>query len=162
MRELVQSVDRGVDALHHTWTRAESIRSRMLLEVGTYGDPSFQPALIAAGQAMSRSLALEVYYGALYVVVEGYQGLGLQDAEIDHFLSNEGYVRLLRRFRNAVFHFTGTPLDKRLTEFLAAPESAKWAIGLNRAFRKFFEANIPVEKLVDWLAKAIDGSHVDA
>lgn len=78
------------------------------------------------------------WYAALYVVAEGWQELGLQDAEIDGLLGDPA-LGLLKRYRNGVFHFQREYHDDRLTEFIAeGAASAQWAGELHDAFSRWF------------------------
>ena len=46
------------------------------------------------------------FFATMYVVIEGWQQLKLQDVEIDRILQeNQEGVALLRRARNAIYHF---------------------------------------------------------
>jgi hypothetical protein len=93
-------------------------------------------ALISGASAMS------VWYSLLFVVVEGYIELGCHDGEVDALLANEEYVNLLRRFRNATFHYQGDLLSPKLGEFLAAKDSSQWIHNINRALKTFFEREL--------------------
>ena len=51
-------------------------------------------------------IMMQVWYGLLYVVIEGWEQAGLIDAEIHEMLMDTDKVGKLRAFRNAVFHFS--------------------------------------------------------
>jgi hypothetical protein len=91
---------------------------------------------------ISGASAMSVWYSLLFVVVEGYVELGCQDGEVDALLVNEEYVNLLRRFRNATFHYQGDLLSPKLDEFLAAKDSSQWIHNVNRALKAFFEREL--------------------
>jgi hypothetical protein len=57
-------------------------------------------------------LYMSYWYGALYVVIEGWRELKLADTGIDNLLESPN-VDLLRKYRNGVFHFQADYNDKR-------------------------------------------------
>jgi hypothetical protein len=73
--------------------------------------------------------------------VEGYKELGLEDEIIDDLLSNAEIVSMLRRFRNATFHYQDDPINEKLLAFLEEPESEIWINRLNDGFKNFFLRN---------------------
>ena len=78
------------------------------------------------------------WLGELYVVVEGWQELGLLDSTIDNLLTSP-FVDRLRRYRNGVFHFQKEYFDPRLATVLDEPgEFLDWAAALNKAFSHYF------------------------
>jgi len=82
-------------------------------------------------------LYMSQWYGNLYVVVEGWQDLGLTDPDIDKLLESSN-VDLLRRFRNGVFHFQRDYYDKRFVEFLTDGEDVVgWVRDLNDHLGRF-------------------------
>ena len=83
-------------------------------------------------------LYLSYWYAALYVVVEGWQDLGLHDPRIDKLLESKN-LNLLKRFRNAVFHFQRIYFNDRCLEFISEGEKCvDWIRGLNSEFSRFF------------------------
>jgi len=88
--------------------------------------------------ALNMNLYMSYWYGGLYVVIEGWQSLGLGDAEIDELLKSSN-VELLRRYRNGVFHFQHEYFDDRFTGFMTKGQNAvDWVRALNRAFGRYF------------------------
>jgi hypothetical protein len=82
-------------------------------------------------------LFLSYWYAALYVVIEGWLELGLQDEEIDALLASPN-VDHLRRYRNGVCHFQSKYFDERFVELMASPGSAEWVRSLNYELGRFF------------------------
>jgi hypothetical protein len=81
---------------------------------------------------------MSYWYGALYVVIEGWHDLKLHDEEIDELISSPN-INLLKRYRNGVFHFQKKFIDARFMDLmLAGTESVFWVRGLHKAFRRFF------------------------
>jgi len=78
------------------------------------------------------------FYSAMYVLIEGWKELGYHDAKIDDLLHSP-FVDLLRRFRNATFHFQRDFVSKKRSDFLAeGEESSEWVRQLRNAFSEFF------------------------
>ncbi len=78
-----------------------------------------------------------LWYGMLYVVVEGWRELGCRDDEIDVLLSSPN-IEHLRRYRNGVCHFQRQYLDDRFVGMMSAPDSVEWVRCLNSALGKYF------------------------
>jgi hypothetical protein len=79
---------------------------------------------------------LLVFYGLLFVVIEGYQEIGLHDPEVDALLANEN-VALMKRCRNYVFHFQAELGSDKLMNFLEAPGTEIWSQQIFKALGKF-------------------------
>jgi hypothetical protein len=78
-------------------------------------------------------VAMCLWYGMLFVVVEGWQGIpDLDDPEIDRLLQSNVYW--LRHFRTGTFHFQWQWLPAKLT--CATPERHQWVRALMAAFRR--------------------------
>ena len=86
------------------------------------------PGFRAAGEVPESAFAddmglyMSYWYGALYVVVEGYYELRLNDATINQLLKSPN-VSLLRRFRNGAFHFQADYFHSRFTDFMGAKDT---------------------------------------
>jgi hypothetical protein len=62
------------------------------------------------------------WYASEFVVIEGWHELRANDAVIARLLGHHSsYVDQLRRFRNTVFHYQPSLLDKRILEFNEDP-----------------------------------------
>lgn len=82
---------------------------------------------------------MSYWYGGLYVLIEGWQELGLKDKKIDSLLSESENVNLLRRYRNGVFHFHKEYFDKKYTELISEGNNCvEWIRNLREAFSDFF------------------------
>ena len=83
-------------------------------------------------------LYLSLWYGCLYVVIEGWNQLGLEDETIGILLESPN-IPLLRRYRNAVFHYQRNYSDTRWLELIQEGEKvATWIRALNQEFGRFF------------------------
>lgn len=84
------------------------------------------------------AMYMSLWYGCLYVVIEGWRALQLVDADIDVFLSSAN-VNLLRRYRNATFHYHKEYLHEKFLAFLREGEAtATWVRGMHNAFAAYF------------------------
>lgn len=87
--------------------------------------------------ADDRGMFMSYWYGSLYVVVEGWKQLALHDAKIDQLLRSTN-VRLLKLYRNGVFHFQGNYFDDRFAQFMKSSDSVAWVRELHSEFGRFF------------------------
>jgi hypothetical protein len=92
---------------------------------------------------------LELWLACLYVVIEGYEELGLTDPAIDKLIPKNREV--LRRLRNYALHYT--PDIRRFYDFIDARVdgqlSLNWARDLHSAFREFIFRYCTDEKFRD-------------
>ena len=86
---------------------------------------------------------MSLWYGTLYVVIEGWQNLKLKDQVIDSLLKSK-YTNLLKRYRNGVFHFQKKYKDKRFDDLDKEKDAVKWIINLNKEFGRFFMEKLKV------------------
>jgi len=83
-------------------------------------------------------LYMSYWYAGLFVVVEGWEELQLEDPEIERLLKHEN-VELLKRFRNGVFHFQKKYDDARFMDLIQHGEDVVgWIRTLNLAFGRWF------------------------
>lgn len=86
-------------------------------------------------------LKMALWYGSLYVVVEGWLEIGMSDPEVDQLLKSPN-TDLLRGVRNSVFHFQKHWLDDRLAKFFASNDSVVWVRTLTKALRRVLIAEM--------------------
>lgn len=83
---------------------------------------------------------MSYWYGSLYVVMEAWRSNELADQEIDALLTSP-HVDLLRRYRNATFHFQDEYLHEKFTDFIfEGDDSATWVRRVHAAFSRYFES----------------------
>lgn len=83
-------------------------------------------------------LYMSLWYGTFYVLIEGWQELGLSDPKIDALLKSPN-VDLLRRYRNGVFHFQKEYYDKRFMKLMSeGKDIANWIRDLRDEFSRWF------------------------
>lgn len=147
-------MDPKVVALFNHWCHADAIRVFVHQKVPEVEqDPGLPEYLAHLGEFSSSMSRLVVFYGLIYVVIEGYQELDLRESAVDTLLSNEDMVSHLRRFRNSVFHYQSTPLSNKHLDFLTADGSEKWVKELWRALDRFFQSNLPIKEHIDELKR---------
>lgn len=84
---------------------------------------------------------MQIWYGLLYVVIEGWEQSGLVDAEVETLLKNTSNVAKLKRFRHAVFHYQKQFLPVKQEGLFAERSIVEWITTLSDAFkRKLTEA----------------------
>jgi hypothetical protein len=67
------------------------------------------------------------WYGSLHVVVEAWDQLGFSDPVIDKLLAHpKDFRALLRRYRNGVFHFQRSLLDRKVLDLLEQGAPHVW------------------------------------
>lgn len=147
--------------LHKHWLHADSIKERIRLPIRDAEKSKLPDDFLAIAKAFSDFLAMSVWYALLYVVVEGYRELKLDDAEINRLLEQGEYVDLLRRFRNAVLHYQEDPLPEKLMAFLTAKDSEKWIWDLNRAFDVFFASELQIKEIMGKIQKDFSSTRQD-
>lgn len=86
------------------------------------------------------------WYASLWVVIEGWKALCLQDEAVDELLREHSEIAdLLRRYRNGVFHFQRDIADDRLLGLMRVGDRAQiWVRILHDEFARF---------LSDWVAE---------
>ncbi|WP_286804257.1 MULTISPECIES: hypothetical protein [unclassified Marinimicrobium] len=141
MKELV--------ALHKHWCTADSVKVVVGPPVATGLPDGCPEELVAQAEMHSAFLRIATWYSLLYVVVEGYRELKIEDSQIDELLSNDQMVNGLRRFRNAIFHYQDDPLGPKLMTFLEMAESEVWAGRLHRAFKSYFERALRIKEIIE-------------
>lgn len=82
---------------------------------------------------------MSLWYGLLYVVIEGWKSLKLSDAAIDKLLKSPN-ADLLKRYRNAVFHYPKKQKyhDERFENFFQEKTTVQWVRQLNSEFSRYF------------------------
>jgi len=89
---------------------------------------------------------MSYWYASLYVVVEAWGKLGFSDPVVDRLLADSPDLRtLLRRFRNAIFHYQESLVSPKIVELLKLGSvHVHWMVALHdeivRAFRSYLDA----------------------
>jgi hypothetical protein len=136
---------RELNRLINYWMKAEFMRYRYQAIKDEHGAAIAE--LVEAGQTdiLERSSAvwhmnifLDYWLGTLYLIVEGWRELKLQDSAIDNLI--DLHLDSLRLFRNATFHYQRRP-DKDFQFFDRS--RTNWAKELHDAFDRYFHENDP-------------------
>jgi phage/plasmid-associated DNA primase len=88
----------------------------------------------------------------VYVLSDAWSDLRLKEARIDRLLTSE-HLSVLKRYRNAVFHYQKDIHDSRVTDFTKSGP-VQWVMELGDAYQEFFDRHneeIDVEAIRDWL-----------
>lgn len=128
--------DRHVFSLHRYFLQANQMRIHFVQTLGE------TPGRSAEENKIYQLLYQGLWYGSLYVVVEGWRTLKLKDPVVDELLASN-YVLLLRRYRNGVFHFQKNYYDDRFLDFMRPPDTPEWVHDVHSAFGRYF---------LDWFA----------
>ncbi len=83
---------------------------------------------------------LLLWYGCLFVVVEGWVAEGLDDPQVSAVLADRDKLDLLRRCRNAVFHYSATYLDPRVRVLTDEQGFVEWVHSLYDQMSAYFLA----------------------
>lgn len=89
------------------------------------------------GSLTNQYLYLDLWYGMLYVVIEGWIDLKLENFRINKQLEDP-ILNELKRFRNGIFHFQNNYFDKRFIDFISNKNSVKWIRETHDEFSKWF------------------------
>jgi len=95
------------------------------------------PVLLPSFFETKPGLAMGLWLGSLYVVVEGWKATKCSDSRIDELLTSRN-VDDLRRFRNWLFHFQTKYVDERYTMLTKSPDVIDWAVTLMGEFERYF------------------------
>jgi hypothetical protein len=107
-------------------------------ESATQEDPNWAVLELFAGP---RGNFMYYWYASLYVVVEGFQSLHLNDPTIEALVQSPN-ANALRRCRNAVFHFRPSYLSARSLKLISAPDFVRWVRELMTAFRAYLDREL--------------------
>lgn len=136
-------------ALHRHWIIADAVRvvlRQKVVNPDGKGKDKYSPKDIELGELLSMMCRMQVWYALLFVVVEGYQELGYKYEPLDKVLEQEEYVKLLKRYRNATFHYQKEPINEKLVAFLDKEDSENWIRDLNKQLEAFFQHILPMEE----------------
>ncbi|OGI11371.1 MAG: hypothetical protein A2Y40_05850 [Candidatus Margulisbacteria bacterium GWF2_35_9] len=143
--------DTNILILFKHWSVAKSIGETVDLNINAV--QAFDTVL-EYNKLLANSDRLLIWYALLFVVVEGYQELKLNDQRIDELLEKDNCVLLLKRFRNSMFHFQKAGITEKMLEFLEKKDSKDWINALNEALDKFFIKSFPMDKPLEELKKS--------
>ena len=126
-------------ALHRYYLWADRMRVHFYQTLGMIVP---QPSVMTSDQVVQAFFHhpyMPYWYGGTFVLIEGWQALGLRDAEIDAMLRSPN-TKLLRRSRHGAFHFQRKYFDMRFFEFMEPERTPEWIFHLSEAFGRWFLA----------------------
>ena len=132
--------------LHRYWVHANRLREYFLsslmnpewLDLAKLtGTQNNLASLNLAFMVHDPGIFMSYWYSSLYVVVEGWKELKLQDSDVDRLLGSPN-VELLKRFRNGIFHYQRHYFDDRFTDFVSADDTVPWVNELTNAIGAYF------------------------
>lgn len=92
---------------------------------------------LSGSSGMDVAMYMSLWYGCLYVVIEAWRELGLRDREVENLLTSS-HVDLLRRYRNATFHYQKEYWPDKFMAFLREGESsATWVRATHNALQRY-------------------------
>ncbi|WP_421843206.1 hypothetical protein [Marinobacter algicola] len=133
-------------ALHKHWLVADAVKEVVNVKIG--GDHGLPEEVAEMAERLSSFSRLSVFYGLIYVVIEGYKEMKYQDDDIDALLGNEEFVGTLRLFRNSTFHYQKQPIPEKARKFIESEGSETWIKEVHLAFKRFFERNLPIHEML--------------
>ena len=151
-RLIMPELNADLVALHRHWLLADAVRYHG--QRPSTSSEVLPPELDTLALLASSFGVMQIWYGLLYVVIEGYQERKLSDAVVDALLADKDHVDALRRLRNATFHFQQDPFTPKLWDYLIAPGSEVWIRDVNAAFRSFFERDLGIAAFYEALKSA--------
>lgn len=87
----------------------------------------------------SESIALSFqFFASMYVAIEGWEQLNLKDPQIENILQNNKQgILLLKRARNAVYHFQKQIFSEKMLDFADEFGRESWVVDLYYEFVRF-------------------------
>ena len=81
---------------------------------------------------------LDLWYGCLFVVIEGWRKEGINDPAVRALLRDGTKRGLLEGYRNAVFHYHPDYVDSRREAVFRSVEFVEWVSALHDAISDYF------------------------
>lgn len=98
-------------------------------------NPLYLPALIATDPP---AIFLTMWQATLYVVIEGWQKLGLNHPHLDVLLKSSN-VEALKLHRHGTFHFHAGATPTSCHKLLQSDDSIEWLYKTSEAFSSYFK-----------------------
>jgi hypothetical protein len=121
-----------IHALHRYFIWADRMRWHL--------DHEILPRRESATETMFLHPYMSYWYGGMFVVVEGWRRLRLEDTEIDLLLGRKDLLAALESHRHGSFHYHPEYFDEKLLAFMSQPDSAEWIRRLREAMSRWFLA----------------------
>jgi len=122
-------------ALHRYFIWANKMRTDFDVLLGKRKTTKVQESITL----IEDNMYMSYWYAGLYVVIEGWQELKLEDTVINTLLQTKNYVDLLKRYRNGVFHYQKDYFNSRFADvWFQDKDFITWVRELNRQFGRYF------------------------
>jgi hypothetical protein len=135
-------------SLHKHWITADAIKQVIFTDTDYKANDAPPENMMEYAKMHSAFSRMAVMYGLIYVVIEGYRELDLNDSRIDELLEDEKYLDHLRLFRNATFHYQKKPVSEKELKFLEAEGAEHWIRELHYSFQSYFERVFPINEVM--------------
>lgn len=116
-------------ALHKYFLNSSTLRKKFddtLKEIAKCEKNPEQLEEILSKHAFDSGVLLLLWYGYVWVVIEGWQGLKLSHPMVDKLLKDRNHMALLRGLRNDVFHYQKKYAPDRTMKALQKQSMSKW------------------------------------
>jgi hypothetical protein len=132
-----------VPILFRYFMAASLMSQEFYKHLGDPGDTALHGGDPMAFMISKAGLKMCLWYGTLYVVVEGWKESGLSDPEVDRLLASPN-AELLRRFRNGMFHFQKDHwLPSKFSDFFVPKnQTVEWVTALTTELRRCLMAEM--------------------
>ena len=137
-----KQLKQAVRSLHRYFIWADEMKKHFEIWCQKVVDDGIHDRFSA--EMIRADLYMSFWYGELFVVVEGWRELELTDPAVDALLKSPN-VKLLKLYRNGVFHFQMKYFDKRFQGFITGTDTVPWVRDLHEAFSSHFLARFAKE-----------------
>jgi hypothetical protein len=119
--------------LHKYWLWSNTMRMKFYEQMDQLDEiKEFQKFIVS-----EVGVFMMYWYSSLYVVIEEYQKLNMQDEVIDSLCKDVEKINLLRLFRNSTFHVQDSYYSEKYIDFIATKNTAEWVSNLSCNLGKF-------------------------
>lgn len=131
----------SLEMLYVHWRAADSMKQFAFALVEEHDTAPVETA--PADQPTPSLLRLSVWYSLIHVVIEGYTQQGHKEPGVEKHLSDHHSLAMLETLRKGLFDCHRDPASAAMLAFLQDKKHVLWILGLNTAFRRFFERHLP-------------------
>jgi len=138
-------MEKEIDTLHRYFIWSDSMK--VLFENTISLDENTLTEFQKKQKDIEEFMYMSLWYGLLYVLIEGWRKLELSDPRIDTLLLDKKKVELLHLYRHGVFHFHEKYNDEKFENlFKSGNDIVYWIRDLRDAFSDWFLDEIASRK----------------
>ena len=133
---------KGIVSLYRYYLQMRHMQSRFLHELGGGNwhehlakNPQYFGFLVTVDPP---AIYLALWQATLYVLVEGWNTLQLENTAIDHLIASSN-VAALKKHRHGTFHFQYDIVPKKCRQLLQSEDVVEWTHALSAAFHDYFQ-----------------------